>query len=125
MPSLRQRWGAAREALAEEALARQGYEIVERNWRCTGGEIDRIAWDGPVLCFVEVRARSSSAFGSPAETIGRRKRRKLAQVASAYLARFPRGRSPPARFDVVAIVDAGSSAAPSLEVIKNAFDGES
>src|SRR5262245_30679215 len=107
MPSLRQKWGAIREAVAEEALEREGYRIVERNWRCIGGEIDRIAWEGDVLCFVEVRARSTDAFGSPAGTITVQKQRKLAAVATAYLGRYGPRSKPPARFDVVSIVDSG------------------
>lgn len=122
MPSAKQKWGALCEAIAEEALASEGYRIIERNWRAIGGEIDRIAWDGRVLCFVEVRARSTFAFGSPAETIGWKKQRKLAQVASAYLARFAGEATPAARFDVVAIVDPGGRV--DVAVIKNAFVAE-
>jgi putative endonuclease len=123
MPSLKQRWGAIREALAEEALSRRGYEVIERNWRCAGGEIDRIAWKGRVLCFIEVRARSTAAFGSPAMTISARKKRKLLQVANAYLSRFSGLKKPMARFDVVSIVD-GGHARPSLEVFENALEAE-
>src|SRR5438128_720669 len=100
MPSLKQRWGAIRETLAEEALAQQGYEVIERNWRCAGGEIDRIAWKDRVLCFIEVRARSTAAFGPPSITISRKKQRKLVQVASAYLSKFTGTKKPMARFDV-------------------------
>ncbi len=122
MPSAKQIWGALCEAIAEEALHAEGYEIIERNWRAIGGEIDRIAWHGRVLCFVEVRARSSFAFGSPAETIGWKKRKKLVQVASAYLSRFSAANTPLSRFDVVAVVDPGGGAHVSL--IKNAFGEE-
>lgn len=111
-----------REALAEEALSGQGYEVIERNWRCVGGEIDRIAWKDRVLCFIEVRARSTAAFGSPAATISKRKHRKLLQVAGAYLSRFYAKNPPMARFDVVSIVDPGGRA-PTMEVIVNALEG--
>src|SRR5205823_1728864 len=77
MPSPSQRWGAAHEEMAEARLVREGYRIVERNWRGGGGEVDRIAWSGEVLCFVEVRARSTASFGSPAETVDHTKQRKV------------------------------------------------
>ena len=49
--------GARAEQLAVARLEREGYRIVRRNFRAPGGEIDIIAWDGDVLCFVEVRSR--------------------------------------------------------------------
>jgi putative endonuclease len=120
VPSPSQRWGAAREALAEAALSRDGYVIVERNWRGGGGEIDRIAWDGPILCFIEVRARSSDAYGLPMETVTRAKQRRIIRAASAYLGRFRGARHPAARFDVVSIIDRGQGK-PSLTIIRGAF----
>jgi putative endonuclease len=55
--------GAAAETLAAEFLEARGLAVVKRNYRCRGGEIDFIARDGITLVFVEVRLRSSSAFG--------------------------------------------------------------
>lgn len=121
MPSPTQRWGAARETLAEEALAREGYVVIERNWRLALGEIDRIAWEGDVLCFIEVRARATDLFGIPAATVNRAKQRRLIRAAAAYLARFSPGARPMARFDVVSIVDRGRGSA-DITVIRNAFD---
>lgn len=121
MPSETQRWGAAREALAEEALARAGYAVVERNWRGGGGEVDRIAWREGVLCFIEVRARSSAAFGDPAETVSFRKQRKIVRAARMYMVRFGPGQTPMARFDVVSIVDRGALGL-ELTIFPGAFD---
>ena len=91
--------GAAAEALAAQYLQERGVAIVARNYRCRGGEIDLIGRDGDTLVFVEVRLRSSAAFGGAAESIGARKRKRLALAAAHYLARI--GREPPCRFDAI------------------------
>ena len=83
-------------------LISEGYEIVERNFRLKAGELDIVARDGDVLCFVEVRSRASAEHGHAAETIGPSKRRQVSRVAELYIAQrapvFERS-----RFDVVAI----------------------
>jgi len=119
MPSPSQIIGAAQEAHAERALVAAGYRIIARNWRGSGGEIDRIAWDGEVLVFVEIRARSTSAHGEPSETVRFPKRRRLIRAAIAYLARLPEPRLPTCRFDVVSIV---GHEAPRVQIIPDAFD---
>lgn len=91
--------GPAAEALAAEFLQARGLAIVERNYRCRGGEIDLIARDGETLIFVEVRMRSGAAFGGAAASITAAKRRRLAFAALHYLARLDR--EPPCRFDAV------------------------
>lgn len=98
--------------------------LVARNWRGGGGEIDRIAWDGDCLCFVEVRFRTHSAFGGPEETVHGPKRRRLVRAATAYLARYRPGQVPNARFDVVALMSLPHEAKPRIEVFKDAFDAE-
>lgn len=75
-------WG---EEQAARYVAKMGYEIVERNFRCKAGEIDIIARDGRVLCFVEVKARSSLTFGRPSEAITKIKRLHLLRTAQFYL----------------------------------------
>lgn len=94
--------GATSEDRAVSYLVRQGYRIVERNYRCKVGELDVVARDGSTLVFVEVRSRHSAKFGSALEAVGPRKRRKVTRVAMAYLA-WRRPRFDSARFDVVAI----------------------
>jgi len=94
--------GKSAETRAAAHLIAHGYAIVERNWRCKVGELDLVARDGDVLVFVEVRSRADSAHGSPLDTVGVAKQRRVAQVAQAYLAaRRPRASS--CRFDVVGI----------------------
>jgi putative endonuclease len=91
--------GAAAEGLAARFLAAHGLTIVQRNYRCRGGEIDLIVRDGETLVFVEVRLRRNRAFGTAAESITAAKRRRLRLAARHYLARL--GREPPCRFDAV------------------------
>jgi putative endonuclease len=79
------RVGAHGEAAACERLEANGYQILARNYRCPSGEIDIVAADGPVLVFVEVKTRSSAAFGSPRDAVTAAKRRKLARSASHYM----------------------------------------
>jgi putative endonuclease len=91
--------GAAAEALAVRFLTGRGLDIVGRNYRCRGGEIDLIARDGGTLVFVEVRLRSHRAFGGAAESITAAKRRRLRLAAGRYLAGL--AREPPCRFDAI------------------------
>jgi putative endonuclease len=98
--------GAAAEALAARFLAARGLTIVERNYRCRGGEIDLIARERDTLVFVEVRLRSGDAFGGARASITAAKRRRLERAASHYLAQV--GREPPCRFDAI-LLDALNS----------------
>lgn len=94
--------GRSAEGRAEVHLRQLGYEILERNARTEGGEIDLVAREGGDLVFVEVRSRADAATGGPEETVGPVKQRRLARAAAAYLAeRGPVCTS--CRFDVVAI----------------------
>jgi putative endonuclease len=96
------------EQVAAGYLADAGLSIVERNWRCADGEIDIIARDGPVLVIVEVKTRSSLAFGDPAEAVNPAKADRLRRLALRWLAErrddAPAEYWPELRFDVVAVV---------------------
>jgi putative endonuclease len=81
----RQGLGRTGERLAAGELLRQGYHVLEQNFRCSYGEIDLVAEDEQDLIFVEVKTRRGSAFGLPEEAVTLRKQRKIAQVASYYL----------------------------------------
>lgn len=120
MPSPTQQIGAHYEQLAEDALSAAGYQIEARNWRGGGGEIDRIARDGEVLVFVEIRARKRDDRGTPAETVRLTKQGRVIRAALAYLA-GRNGPLPATRFDVVAIVDR-EGAEPQIEIFRAAFD---
>jgi len=72
------------EVVAEGALRRQGYEIVERNWRCRQGEIDLVARQGGDWVIVEVRTRRGATCGTPEESLTPAKQRRLLRLAAAY-----------------------------------------
>lgn len=112
--------GQEGEDIAVEALRRAGYEILDRNFRTPIGEIDVVAREAGVLCFVEVKWRRDSAMGHPAESVTPEKQRRLARTAEWYLARH-RSFGVAARFDVVAILEEDGS--PRVEIIRNAFSG--
>lgn len=94
--------GQLGEDKATAFLAAQGLQIVERNYRCIWGETDIIAWDGRAIVFIEVKARGSRRFGTPAEAIGRRKLRRMQRVAQSWLRAHPA--SVPVRFGVITIL---------------------
>jgi putative endonuclease len=107
--------GAQAEALACAHLERAGLALLSRNYRCPQGEIDLIMNDRGTLVFIEVRYRRSSHFGTPAETVDRRKQARLQTAAQHYL--VTHRADLPCRFDVVAV--AGEP--PSIEWLRDAF----
>jgi putative endonuclease len=110
--------GAQAEALACAHLERAGLKPVARNYRCPQGEIDLIMDDRDTLVFVEVRYRRSDAFGTPAETVDRRKQARLQAAAGHYLLTHSADRA--CRFDVVAV----SGDDMRIEWLRNAFGAE-
>ncbi|QYK61594.1 MULTISPECIES: YraN family protein [Paenibacillus] len=94
----------AKGAMGEEAAAlfleNLGYRIIERNWRCRSGEIDLIAKQEHILVFIEVRSRSSSKYGTPAESVTARKIAQVRQTAAVYLHMNGIGEAP-IRFDMI------------------------
>jgi putative endonuclease len=99
--STRDRGGRA-ERRAEAELVKLGYVIVERNFRCTAGELDLVARDGDTLVFVEVRSRRTDRHGTALEAVGRDKQRQVSRVAAAYLV-LRKPKFDTCRFDVVGI----------------------
>ncbi len=104
--------------MARDYLERQGYRIIACNHRCEGGEVDIVAWQGEVLCFVEVRARTNVDYGEPLETIDARKRSRIARAARDFLQSW-RGAWPEMRFDAVGIV---LGEPPEITLVQDAFD---
>ena len=78
--------GGYGERCAVRHLIEAGLRPVARNWRCPSGEIDIVAWDGPVLVICEVKTRRNHDFGTPAEAVVRHKARRLRRLAVAWLA---------------------------------------
>ena len=109
------------EDLAAAHLGAAGWHIVERNWRCADGEIDLIAIDGDILVFVEVKTRSTTAFGDPLEAVDAAKAVRVRRLASRWLADNRAGRGwRSVRFDVVAVVRLAPGG-PALTHIAGAF----
>jgi putative endonuclease len=94
--------GAGFEKLAADFLAGRGFTLIETNYTCKGGEIDLVCDHAGTLVFVEVRARRGHAYGSPEETVGEKKRRRIVHAARHYLM-MRRIENRACRFDVVAI----------------------
>ena len=100
-------------------LRKLGYTVVARNYRSPRcrGEIDLIAWDNDVLCFIEVKSRTSLEVKTPEAAVDRQKRRDVAEVAREYLRRLPP--SCQWRFDIVSVYY-DHSTRPLIEVFRNA-----
>jgi putative endonuclease len=77
--------GRQGEQMAADYLTNAGLEILERNWRCSRGEIDIVAADGRVLVICEVKTRSDVRFGTPLEAITRQKAWRLRRLAALWL----------------------------------------
>ena len=118
MPSPHQETGASGEDAAEAALRRSGYKILGRNLRTAFGEIDILAQEDEVLCFVEVKTRSSAAFGHPAEAVTASKQAHLKKAAAVLLQQ--RRWDGPCRFDVVAVTP-GEDGQSVVEILPDAF----
>ena len=114
------RRGAEAERWALLWLRRRGLHPLATNYRCRGGEIDLVMRDRETLVFVEVRFRSSDAFGSGAETVGRTKQQRIVRAASRYLQRHPRWADRLCRFDVISM--SGDTGHPQVEWIRDAFE---
>ena len=95
--------GRAGEELAAAFLVEKGMRVMERNFRCTSGEIDLVCAEGESLVFVEVKTRSGDVRGEPGEAIGPAKKKRLVRAAALYLSRN-RAWSRPCRFDLVSIL---------------------
>lgn len=118
MTYARQQLGLEGEALAAAELERLGYQILERRHRSRFGEIDLIAQDEGTVVFVEVKTKTDSRFGDPAEMVTAQKQRRLVSMAEEYVSGHAL-HSTPCRFDVVA-VDASIQPA-RITVYKDAF----
>ena len=128
--------GRLGEALAIECLERAGYRIVAANFRLPIGrntrdvivsaEIDVVAYDGPTLCFIEVKTRASDDFAPPQANVDLRKRRQIARAARGYRRLFGLIDAP-YRYDVVTVISSSTkqiNAEPRIELLKNFWTDE-
>jgi putative endonuclease len=117
----RQRIGLRAEDAAAAYLQAQGAHILLRNYRCRCGELDIVAGLGDgELAIVEVRTRSSSAYGGAAASVDAAKRQRLIRAASYLLQQRKDLARLRARFDVIVVSDPCGDA-PQIEWIKHAF----
>ena len=89
--------------MAERRYRRDGYRVLARNWRCPSGEIDLILERGGLVVFSEVKTRSSTAFGWPAEAVDRRRQARLRAAAATWI-RSTGAQAGEVRFDVVSVL---------------------
>jgi putative endonuclease len=86
-------------------LQRKGFTIVARRWSSgdVPGDVDLIAWDGPMLCFIEVKARTARDLTPAEAAVDEHKRNVLRRLARRYVRQLPQQAAPPVRFDVVSV----------------------
>ena len=113
--------GRTGEDRAARFLVSQGYRILERNYSTRSGEIDLIALHQGYVVFVEVKTRTSNAFGAPELAVTPQKQRRMTKAALGYIKRKQLHQTP-CRFDVVAVMP---GAERPVEVIQNAFEMDS
>ena len=111
--------GAAEEDLALRYMQAKGMQLVARNVRFRGGELDLVMKDGDTLVIAEVRKRSSDAFGGAAASVDPRKRGRIVQATRLWLAQSPQYSDWPIRFDVCAL-----DSANQVSWLRAAFDAE-
>ena len=109
----KRRLGFLGEERACKYLKKQGYKIVERNFRCPFGEVDIIAELGDVTAFIEVKTRSSDSFGEPNEAVDNRRKQRYRNCVRFYYAQ--REIDCTVRFDVIEVTKEG------VNHIENAF----
>ena len=113
--------GARGEELAVAWYTGQGYRVLGRNWRCREGELDLVVSRDRCVVFCEVKTRTGTGFGLPAEAVTGAKQRRLRRLATRWLGEQPSsGGFAEVRFDV-ACVTLRAGAEPDLDVIEAAF----
>ncbi|MCL1796959.1 MAG: YraN family protein [Eggerthellaceae bacterium] len=98
-----QELGARGERAAVNFLQRKGFEILDKNWKCSVGEVDIVAEEGDTLVFVEVKTRANCEHGFPEEAVHKDKRRRYEKIVGFYLQSHDFC-DKQIRFDVIAIL---------------------
>jgi len=130
--------GRRGERLAADYLGACGFELVASNFRLNVGrnrrgavvqnEIDLVAYEGPLLCFVEVKTRASDWFAAPESNVDLRKQRQVTRAARAYR-RLLGLQNAPHRYDVVTVIlpppeREGREPAPRIKLLRNFWTEE-
>ena len=110
-------YGKEGEDLAISYLERNGYVILERNWRHRKAEIDIIALKGGTLAVVEVKTRNTDDYGKPQDFVNRKKIGLMVRAVNAYVT--SRNLEVDVRFDIIGILGKGGTA--RLEHLEDAF----
>jgi putative endonuclease len=114
--------GAAGEDAAFFFLRRKGYTVVARRWSAGSvpGDLDLIAWQGPLLCFIEVKTRTARDMTPAESAVDEHKRDTLRRMARHYVRQLPGESAPQVRFDVISVyLCAGRK--PEITHFENAF----
>lgn len=106
--------GTSGEDLAAAWYVANGYEVIDRNWRCRHGELDLVLRNGRQVVFCEVKARTGVGFGLPGEAITRDKKQRIRFLAARWLENA-KPRPAEIRFDVASILG------DDVEVLEGAF----
>lgn len=122
MTEARRALGKKGEAVARAFLERRGVRILAANYTCAAGEIDLIGREREAILFIEVKTRTSEAFGPPQLAVHQRKQRQIVRTAQWFLAeqRMP---EVACRFDVLAVT-LRSDEPPRIQWVRDAFPAE-
>jgi putative endonuclease len=115
--------GRLGEEAARAFLERRGIRILAENFTCPAGEIDLVGRARGTLVFIEVKTRTSEAFGPPHLAVHRRKQRQIVRAAQWYLAER-RMADVGCRFDVLAVTFPRANGDPRIDWVQNAFPAE-
>ena len=121
MPTARSLRGARGERIARDHLERQGYDVLDTNYRCRWGEIDLVAQQDDTLVFVEVRTKRHLSYGTPQESLTKGKIARLIATAETYLQEHEPG-SANWRIDLIAVLLAPNGAVAEVQHIPNAIE---
>ena len=116
----RKQFGEAAENAAASFVKSLGYKILARNFSTHHGEIDIIAADGKVVCFIEVKARQKADFATPQSAVNLRKQAHIRKAATTFLA-TTKLKNQLCRFDVLAMVPDAQTKGWKIEHIRDAF----
>ena len=111
------------EALAGKILKKKGYKILKRNYISKYGEIDIVAYDRGIICFVEVKTRQSENYGPPELAVTKEKRKRIVRTALNYLT-INNIEDTDCRFDVVSILYKEDVNKPDIELLESAFTAD-
>jgi putative endonuclease len=103
-------------------LLRNGFKVVARRWNegPLPGDLDLIAWSGPLLCFIEVKTRTTVNLAPAEMAVDEHKRKTLRRLAGQYLRQLPGSERPATRFDIVTVYELPGTAR-SIRLIPGAF----